>query len=114
MADIVSSNFHVDYSDVWRHYHPGSETFTGADAFITALQSGWQVRFPIYFEQYWHAGTRPVTIYHAILERGDEQMDMAVCDNPWITRQIARNRVEPRPISELRRRRSNQGLEVRE
>lgn len=100
MDDIQSSDFHVDYSDVHRHWHPASEKFAGADAFLTAIQDGWRLVGSVYSEEIWHGGSRLVVLFHATLERGDETMDMPVFSNPWIRRQLGRNRLDIRPLAE--------------
>lgn len=104
MTEIKSSDFHVDYSDLHRHWHPNSETYTGCDALITALQAGWRLTEPIYEEHVWHAGTRLVVIYHAFLQRGDEEALMSVIANPFIRRGLRNRKWQVLSYEELQKR----------
>ncbi|MBW4436494.1 MAG: hypothetical protein KME04_05135 [Pleurocapsa minor GSE-CHR-MK-17-07R] len=97
---IKSADFHVDYSDIHRHWDPHSEHFAGGDALITAIQQGWQLIEPVYKEDFWAAGTR-VVVYHSILERGDETMVMPVLTNPFIRRGLKTRTLEVEPYENL-------------
>jgi hypothetical protein len=98
---IKSSDFHVDYSDIHRHWDPRSERFAGGDALITAIQNGWQLVEPVYEEKFWAAGTRLVVIYHSIMERGEESMVMPVIANPFIRRGLKTRTLEIEPHEKL-------------
>ncbi len=104
MAEIRSSDFHVDYSDLHRHWHVGSEKYTGSDALITAIEAGWHLMEPIYVEQFWQAGTRLVVIYHAFLQRGDEEVMMSIVANPFIRRGLRTRKWHVLPVEELEKR----------
>ncbi len=104
MTEIKSTDFHVDYSDVHRHWHSGSETYTGSDALITALENGWRLTDPIYEEHVWHAGTRLVVIYHAFLQRGDEEAMMSIVANPFIRRGLKNKKWQMLSYEDLQRR----------
>lgn len=83
---IPSTNLHVDYPDLNRHWDPHSEKYAGGDGLLTAMQNGWEIDGPVLAEEYWCAGTRLVMIYHFTLVRGDETMKMPVLSNPYIQR----------------------------
>lgn len=80
------SNWHYAYMDMIRHWHPGSEKYTGGDALFTALENGWQLNREVKFEEYWHAGVRSVLVYHFELSRDGETMVMPVIRNPYVNR----------------------------
>jgi hypothetical protein len=98
--ELKSTDFHVDYPDIVRHWSAISEKFAGADCFITALRDGWRVVGDIYHENFWHAGTRLTGVFHVTLKRGDETMLMPVISNPYARRLMYMNRVTVRPIEE--------------
>lgn len=100
MADILTSNFHVEYPDMHRHWDPLSERYAGADCLLTRLQQGWGVTDTIWAEQYWHAGTRPVMVLHFHLTRSNQTFDMPVISNPYVRRLIYHHDWEVRPLEE--------------
>ncbi len=104
MGEIRSSDFHVDYSDLHRHWHPKSEKYCGGDALITAIANGWRLVEPIYEEKFWHAGTRLVVVYHAFLERGDEEALMSIVANPFIRRGLRTRKWSMLPYEDLEKR----------
>lgn len=95
-----SSNWHTTYPVFKRHWHPGSEKYAGGDALLTALDHDWDVKDTCYLEEFWHAGTRLVTIYHFELERGDEKMDMPVITTPYVRRILREQNFKILPIAE--------------
>jgi hypothetical protein len=80
------SNYHYSYMSMIRHWHPESEKYTGGDALFTAFDNGWDMDDEVQYENFWHAGTRGVTVYHFTLRRGDERMSMPVITNPYVRR----------------------------
>jgi hypothetical protein len=101
--ELKSTDFHVDYPDINRHWSPISEKYAGADSFVTALRNGWRIVGDIYFEKFWHAGTRLTGVFHITLQRGDETMLMPVLSNPYSRRLMYMNRVTVHPIEERSR-----------
>ena len=69
-----------------RHWSDRSERYAGCDALLTALHNQWEAEGTCYEERYYHAGTRLVTIYHFILHKGDETLQMPVIANPVLRR----------------------------
>lgn len=96
--DIVSSNFHVEYPDMSRHWDANSERFGGGDALLTRLQTGWTLGDTVWAEQHWHAGTRPVMVLHFRLHKGEEVCDMPVISNPYVRRLIYKLKWQVRPL----------------
>jgi hypothetical protein len=103
MADIRSSDFHADYSEVHRHWDPRSERYAGGDALITAISTGWRLMEPIFEQEYWHSGMRRISVYHATLERNGERIIMPVLANPFIRRGLRGRTLDVRPYSEYRK-----------
>ena len=102
MAEIKSADFHVDYSEMHRHWDARSERYAGADALITAISSGWTLLEPLFEQEFWHSGMRRITVYHATLERKGERMVMPVLTNPFIRRGLRNRVLDVRPFSEIR------------
>ena len=95
-----SSNWHTSYPVFRRHWRPNSETFAGGDALLTALDTEWVAKETCYLEEYWHAGTRLVTLYHFDLERDGEKMTMPVLTTPYVRRIIRELQFKVLPIAE--------------
>lgn len=101
MARIKSADFHVDYSEMHRHWDPRSERYAGADALITAISSGWTLLEPLFEQEFWHAGMRRISVYHATLERGGERIIMPVLTNPFISRGLRNRSLDVRPYKDI-------------
>jgi hypothetical protein len=97
---IVSVDLHVDYPDMHRHWDSQSERYGGGDSLLTALQAGWEMNTVCWSEEYWHAGTRPVMIYHFELNRAAEKLHMPVVSNPFIQRLLDTLALEVKPIEQ--------------
>jgi hypothetical protein len=81
-----TSNFHVQYPDVNRHWSPRSERFAGGDSLMTALLRGWSIGDTVVCERFYHGGSRPVAVYHFRLKKDDREINMPVIENPYVTR----------------------------
>ena len=101
--ETPSTDFHVDYPDIVRHWSPISEKYAGADCLVTAVRDGWRVVGEVYVENFWHAGTRLTSVYHVKLVRENETLLMPVISNPYARRLIYMNRIDLRPIEERSR-----------
>jgi hypothetical protein len=101
MANIKSADFHVDYSELHRHWDSRSERYAGADALITAISNGWQMLEPVFEQEFWHSGMRRITVYHATLERDGERIVMPVLTNPFIRRGLRDRALDVRPYAEF-------------
>ena len=62
------------------------------------MQNHWEAEDTCYEEQYWHAGTRLVTIYHFDLHNGGETMHMPVITNPYVRRIIREEQIKVLPL----------------
>lgn len=103
MANIKSSDFHADYSEMHRHWDPRSERYAGGDALITAISTGWQLMEPIFEQEYWHSGMRRISVYHTTLERDGVRIVMPVLANPFIRRGLRGRVLDVRPYKEFRK-----------
>lgn len=74
------------FSVSYRHWDPMSEKYTGADALMTALESGWQIDGVIFRQEFWLSGVRPVCVFHFDLLRDGERAKMRVVHNPYLVR----------------------------
>lgn len=97
-----SMNLHAYYPDMMQYWSPTSEKFATGGALLTRLRKGWQISNICYAEEFWHAGTRPVVVYHFDLMRGDETETIPVLNNPYVTRMISMWGMEVRPYEERR------------
>lgn len=97
-----SMNLHSYYPDMIQYWSSLSEKFATGGALLTRLRRGWQIDHVCYAEEFWHAGTRPVVVYHFDLTRGDEIECMPVLNNPYVTRMISMLGMEVRPYEERR------------
>jgi hypothetical protein len=88
MVTFDASNFHFEYMDVVRHWSPKSQRYAGGDALITLMAEGWNLKETVFYEEYWHAGSRPVTIYHVEMARNHETMQVPVFGNPYVRRMM--------------------------
>ena len=98
MFGNTTANYHVQYLDVIKHWHPSSERFTGGDALLTALYNGWEMAGEIVRQDHWYAGMRCVTVYQITLERNGDNRTMRVIHNPYVSRLIKQSNL--RIISE--------------
>jgi hypothetical protein len=98
MVSFDSLNSHFEYMDVIRHWSPISEKYAGGDTLITLLNQGWQITDKIHFEEFWHSGTRPVTIYYMDLMREGATLHLPVLTNPYVRRLIGSLSIQVRPV----------------
>lgn len=96
----TSGNWHVQYPEHHRHWGHTSEPYAGGDSLLTLVNEGWHIATTCYQEDYWHAGTRLVTIFHFQLVRGDETMTMPVLTNPYVRRIIREQKFTVLPLAE--------------
>jgi hypothetical protein len=82
------TDLHYAYVDFPRHWHVGSEAFTGGDALYTAIREGWEVSHEVGFEERWKSGARGTPIYYFELTRSGETVIMPVIGNPYVRRVI--------------------------
>jgi hypothetical protein len=100
MIAFDASNSHFEYMDVLRHWSPTCEKYTGGDALLTFLLSGWNLIDAVFYEEHWHSGVRMVVIYHFQLERDGEKLSMPVFSNPYVSRLVQNIPLPVVPIKE--------------
>lgn len=83
----ISSRTHT--IETYQHWCPKSESYTGADSLMSALDSGWLVDDTVYKQVHELGAGRIVNIFHVRLRRGDEARTMRVSGNPFILRFFA-------------------------
>ena len=89
MLSSRTTNTHEKYTATYQHWCPQSEIYSGGDHLISAFREGWElVDDLVAVQQYWKSGSRPVSIYHFVLERDGETMIMPALHNPFIERFI--------------------------
>ncbi len=97
-----SANLHSQYPEYTRHWCDTSERFAGGDALLTAMQNDWIAEDTCYEEQFWHAGTRLVTVYHFDLHNDGETLHMPVVTNPYVRRVIREQQFTIVPMDSTR------------
>ena len=98
------------YMRTIRHWHGSSERWAGADCLLTAIDNGWKPSNNVYYQEFWLAGSRLVTIYHFELSRNGETIEMPVITNPYARRLLKVMPVNLQPFEEreiIRRRERN-------
>ena len=90
MVRNTSSNYHVEYMDVTKHWNSESEAFAGGDALVTRLSQGWQMKREVQIEQRMLAGNRQIMIYHIELTRDGQTIRMPVLRNPYVNALLRR------------------------
>ena len=95
-----SANFHADYPDIKRYWSSISQRIAGGDNLLTALQRNWQIIGDIYEEQFWHGGSRLVTVYHIELSKNGITVFMPVITTPFVRKVVRGMGKKPLPIEE--------------
>lgn len=72
------------FGQFYRHWHAESEKFTGCDALMTALETGWAIDGVVFRQEMWLSGVRPINVFHIDLVRGDVRAKMRVTHNPRV------------------------------
>lgn len=87
MAGYEIEPTHEYYTRVRRHFHPGSEKYTGADSLVTLLREGWMIwQNSVTREVVWRGANRPVSLFHFRVVRDDRFMDLHIVDTPYLHR----------------------------
>lgn len=92
------TDFHFAYQDRIRHWHPGSELYTGGDALITAVEDGWDISTLVGSEEHRHQGARTTTVYYFELTRSRETLLMPVISNPFVDRLVSELNLKLQPM----------------
>lgn len=85
---------HEYYTRRHTHWSPNSQRFTGGDALLSALRSGWTLNGRVFRDSVMMSGARFTTIYYFELQRGAEAVTMPVISNPWVVRFVAEQDIQ--------------------
>lgn len=81
-----------------RHWSPESESYSGGDSLLGALDEGWRLIKARQITQQTLSG-RPVTVYIVWLESGEHLAVMRLIGNPYITRLLnEKQHIESVPV----------------
>ena len=80
------------FSVCYRYWSSESEKYTGADALLTALESGWTIDGDVFRQEFWLSGVRPVCVFHLELVRNGQRAKMRVVHNPYLVRLLKNHR----------------------
>jgi hypothetical protein len=83
-----ASIFVEDFGDLYHHWDSHSKAYAGGDQLATAVFLGWKLPDAVFVERHWLSEGRHVLVYHFRLTRGDENMTMAVINNPYVSRLV--------------------------
>ena len=72
-----------------RYWAPETECFAPASALLYFLDNGWEV-LNVEVDPVFYSSGRYSTLYHFLLARGEECLDMPVMSNPAVCRLIER------------------------
>lgn len=97
MITYTPEGTHHTYTETDRHYHPRSESYTGADSILTAQRNGWRLVNIAYRADHQLRGGRFTTLYHFKLVRQGETMLMPVVSNPFVTKMLESRHIIVRP-----------------
>lgn len=81
----------IEDVDVYRHWHPQSQTFGGGDVLATFMLLGWTLKSAVFVDTYWLFGQRQVRVFHFELVLDGNSMSVPVIGNPFVDRMIAQH-----------------------
>ncbi|MFW5696367.1 MAG: hypothetical protein ACOCXR_01135 [Phototrophicaceae bacterium] len=79
--------------DIKRHWCPRSETYTGCDSLMAALNDGWGIFHTATVNEH-RLARRVVTVYMFTLYRDAQLLTMRVVESPYLHRVIAHYGIE--------------------
>lgn len=79
--------------EVSRHWSPASQAYAPADILLRYLRTGWKLENMAAVESFYYAGYRRVDVYHFMLKREQETVEMPVLMNPVVTRLIEEHKL---------------------
>ena len=89
---------HEYYTATDRHWHAGSESYTGGDSLLTALRNGWSLLNLAYEQNLDLRGGRSVCVYYFQLIRSSERIVMPIIENPFIERLLIERKMMVRSL----------------
>lgn len=94
MKNKFTRSIYERHLDTPRYWSSRSETYTGVDSLLTALDEGWAITGPIVREDVLFMGARRSMVYTFTLERDGQRESMPVITNPILTRLIRRYQLQ--------------------
>ena len=91
---------HEFYTSTDRHWHAGSEAYTGGDSLITAMRNGWQLLNLAYEQSVEVRGGRSVAVLHFQLVQGSDRIVMPILTNPFVERLLIDRKIMVRSMRE--------------
>lgn len=73
-----------------RHWHAGSEDYTGCDAFLAMLDQGWQIADVVLCESVHFSGNRRTQLYHFLMTHKQEKIAISIISSPLLLKMISR------------------------
>ncbi|MDQ7024932.1 MAG: hypothetical protein Q9P01_15205 [Anaerolineae bacterium] len=91
---------HEYYTLTDRHWHAGSESYTGGDSLLTAIRNGWQLLNLAYEQSVQLRGGRTVNVICFQFIQESERMTMPVVVNPFVEQLLVERKMMLRPMRE--------------
>jgi hypothetical protein len=91
---------HEFYTSTDRHWHAGSEAYTGGDSLLTALRNGWQLLNLAYEQMLEVRGGRSVAVLYFHLVQGSDRIVMPILVNPFVERLLIDRKIMVRSMRE--------------
>ena len=92
MTTYFLESLTVHHYDIFRYWTGTSEPFAPADALVTALSEGWNIK-PVIRRKDFRLRAGTITVYYFDLYHGQRSFTMPVTANPYITRFIVHNKI---------------------
>lgn len=89
---------HEYYTETDRHWHAGSEPYTGGDSLLTALRNGWKLLNLAYRQEIELRGGRLISVIHFQMVHDSERIVMPIIENPFIERLLRDRRMMVSPM----------------
>jgi hypothetical protein len=91
---------HEYYTLTDRHWHAGSEPYTGGDSLLTAIRNGWQLLNLAYEQIIQLRGGRTVHVIYFQFIQSSERITMPVVVNPFVERLLVERKMMLHPMRE--------------
>ena len=82
----------------YRYWSPASQSHAAGDQLLRYLKAGWTPDSTVRIETRWFGEARHTLIYHLILRRGGQQLEMPVLASPLIRRMMRDRRLGLIPV----------------
>jgi hypothetical protein len=98
---MLPLNYHLKYREGTRHWSPVSESYSGLDALLGAIEHGWQLGSAVYSDLYSYGPGRQSVLYHVLLVNDDRSAQMLIVANPAMERFIVECNLDVIPIEQV-------------